>query len=166
MIGKTISQYRILEKLCAAGSISEKIFAWNCSVESQPVYTHESEGPKNQFRFGGTKMADHGPAEQRGKRQHPRYKTNIPATLTTDKGEFQINIIQISRAGCLVFPTILQFSDPTVNLTFHLDEESPPFRTVGRIIYTLHNRASGIAFSGLSGTEWDSIDRFLSARGT
>ncbi len=112
-------------------------------------------------------MADQGLTENElGRRQYPRYKTNIPATLTTDKGEFQINIIQISRAGCLVFPSILQFSDPTVNLTFHLDEESHPFRTAGRIIYTLHNRASGIAFSGLSGTEWDSIDRFFSARGT
>ncbi len=106
------------------------------------------------------------PDKQTGARRYPRYKTNIPATLTTDQGEFQINIIQISRAGCLVFPSILQFNDPTVNLTFHLDEESHTFRTAGRIIYTIHNRASGIAFSGLSETEWGTIDRFFSARGT
>ena len=31
----------------AAGSISENIFAWNCSVEGQRVYTYEWEGPKN-----------------------------------------------------------------------------------------------------------------------
>ena len=39
---------------------------------------------RNPGQQRGIKMADHGPAEQRGKRQHPRYKTNIPGTLTTD----------------------------------------------------------------------------------
>jgi len=34
------------ERLEAAGSISEKIWGWQCSVEGQPVYTHESEGQK------------------------------------------------------------------------------------------------------------------------
>ncbi len=111
-------------------------------------------------------MADHGPAEQRGKRQHPRYKTNIPATLTTDKGDFQVNIINISRGGCLVFSSILLFTDPKVDLTFQLDEELPLFRTTGRIIYTIHNKGMGITFSGLSEMERDAIERFFSERGT
>ncbi len=34
------------ERLEAAGSISEKILGWKCSVEGQRVYTHESEGQK------------------------------------------------------------------------------------------------------------------------
>lgn len=107
-------------------------------------------------------MADHGPAEQPGKRQHPRYKTNIPGTLTTDKGEFQTHIIQISRAGCLVFPPILPFTDPNVDITFQLDEGVPSFRTSGQISYTIQNLGSGIAFSGLSERERDAIDKFIS----
>ena len=107
-------------------------------------------------------MADHGPAEQRGNRQHPRYKTNFPATLTTDKGEFQTHIIQISRGGCLVFPPILPFTDPNVDITFQLDEEVPSFRTSGQISYTIQNLGSGIAFSGLSERERDAIDKFIS----
>ena len=63
MIGRLISHYCVTaklgaggvgegyrahdERLEAAGSISEKISAWKCSVKGQPVYTHESEGPKN-----------------------------------------------------------------------------------------------------------------------
>ena len=111
-------------------------------------------------------MADHGPAEQRGKRQHPRYKTNIPGTLTTDKGEFQIDIIQISRGGCLVFSSIVLFTDPNVDITFQLDEGLPFFRTSRRIIYTIHNKGTGITFSGLSEMERDAIDKFFSGRGT
>ena len=110
-------------------------------------------------------MADHGPAEPPGKRQHPRYKTNIPGTLTTDKGEFQIDIIQISRGGCLVFSSIVLFTDPKVDLTFQVDEGQPLFRTTGRIIYTIHNKGTGIAFSGLSKMEGDAIDRFFSGGG-
>ena len=110
-------------------------------------------------------MADHGPAEQPGRRQYPRYKTNIPATLTTDKGEFQINIIQIGRGGCLVFSSLLLFTLPKVDLTFQLDEGLPLFRITGRILYTIHNKGTGIAFSGLSGMERDAIERFLSGRG-
>ena len=39
---------RFLQKLVleAAGSISEKILGWKCSVEGQRVYTHESDGQK------------------------------------------------------------------------------------------------------------------------
>ena len=112
-------------------------------------------------------MADQGLTEKEpGRRQYRRYKTNVPATLTTDKSAFQINMIQISRDGCLVFPPILQFTDPKVNLTFQLDEGLPSFRTTGRIIYTIHSLGSGIAFSGLSEMERDAIDRFISGRGT
>ncbi len=112
-------------------------------------------------------MADQGLTEQEpGRRQSARYKTNVPATLTTDKSEFQVNIIQISRAGCLVFPPILQFTDPNLNLTFQLDEGLPSFRTSGRIIYTIHNKGTGIAFSGLSEMERNAIERFFSGRGT
>ena len=50
-------------------------------------------------------MADQGLTEEEpGRRQSARYKTNVPAILTTDKREFQIDLIQISRDGCLVFP--------------------------------------------------------------
>ena len=108
-------------------------------------------------------MADQGLTEEEpGRRQSARYKTNVPAILTTDKSENQIDIIQISRDGCLVFPPILQFSDPNVNLTFQLDEGLPSFRTSGQIIYTIHSLGSGISFSGLSEMERDAIDRFIS----
>ena len=108
-------------------------------------------------------MADQGLTEQEpGRRQSARYKTNVPATLTTDKSESQIDLIQISRDGCLVFPPILQFTDPNVNLTFQLDEGLPAFRTSGQIIYTIQNLGSGIAFSGLSEREGDAIDKFIS----
>ena len=111
-------------------------------------------------------MANLEPAKQPGKRRYPRYKTNIPVTLTTDKSKFQISIIQISRAGCLAFPPILHFTDPKVELTFQLDEGLPSFRTAGRIIYTVHNRGTGIAFSGLSEMGRDAIEKFFSERGT
>ena len=112
-------------------------------------------------------MADQGLTEKEpGRRQYRRYKTNFPATLTTDKGEFQTHIIQISRGGCLVFSSILLFTDPKVDLTFQLDEELPLFRTTGQIIYTIHNKGTGIAFSGLSEMERDAIVRFFSGQGT
>ena len=112
-------------------------------------------------------MADQGLTEKEpGRRQYPRYKTNFPATLTTDKGGLETHIIQISRGGCLVFSSILLFTDPKVDLTFQLDEELPLFRITGRIIYTIHNKGTGIAFSGLSEMERDSIERFFSGRGT
>ncbi len=108
-------------------------------------------------------MADQGLTEKEpGRRQYPLYKTNFPATLTTDKGEFQTHIIQISRGGCLVFPPILPFTDPNVDITFQLDEGVPSFRTSGQIIYTIQNLGSGIAFSGLSERERDAIDKFIS----
>ena len=73
-------------------------------------------------------MADQGLTEKEaGRRQSARYKTNVPAILTTDKSESQIDIIQISRAGCLVFPPILPFTDPNVDITFQLDEGCPLF---------------------------------------
>ena len=57
-------------------------------------------------------MADQGLTEKKpGRRQYRRYKTNFPATLTTDIGEFQTHIIQISRGSCLVFSSILLFTD-------------------------------------------------------
>ncbi len=112
-------------------------------------------------------MADQGLTEKEpGRRQYRRYKTNFPATLTTDKGEFQTHIIQISRGGCLAFSSILLFTDPKVDLTFQLDEELPLFRTTGQIIYTIHNQGTGIAFGGLSEMERDAIERFFSGRGT
>ena len=112
-------------------------------------------------------MADQGLTEKEpGRRQYPRYKTNFPATLTTNKGEFQTYIIEISRDGCLMFPPILQFTDPNVDITFQLDEGLPSLRTSGQIIYTIHNLGSGIAFSGLSEMERDAIVRFFSGQGT
>ena len=49
-------------------------------------------------------MADQGLAEKEPwKRQLSRYKLNIPYTLTTEKGEFQVYIIYIRRGGFLVF---------------------------------------------------------------
>ena len=111
---------------------------------------------------GGIGMAGVGPAEQPGRRRYRRYNTNIPASITTDKGKSQTNIIQISRGGCLVFPPKIQFSDPNVNLTFQLVERLPSFRTAGRIIYTIHNRGCGIVFSGFSEMERDGIEGFFS----
>ncbi len=112
-------------------------------------------------------MADQGLTEKEpGRRQYPRYKTNFPATLTTDKGGFETHIIQISRGGCLVFSSIVLYTDPKVDLTFQLDEELPLFRITGRIIYTIHNKGTGIAFSGLSEMERDAIVRFFSGQGT
>ncbi len=108
-------------------------------------------------------MADQGHTEKEpGRRQSARYKTNVPAILTTDKSESQIDIIQISRAGCLVFPPILPFTDPNVDITFQLDEGVPSFRTSGQIIYTIQNLGSGIAFNGLSERDRDAIDKFIS----
>ncbi len=45
------------ERLEAAGSISEKILGWKCSVEGQRVYTHESEGQKTNSGFYSLKEA-------------------------------------------------------------------------------------------------------------
>ncbi len=118
---------------------------------------------RNPGQQGDVKMADQGLTEKEpGRRQSARYKTNVPATLTTDKSESQIDIIQISRDGCLVFPPIPQLTDPNVDLTFQLGEGLAYFRTACQIIYTIHNLGSGISFSGLSEMERDAIDRFIS----
>ncbi len=83
-------------------------------------------------------------------RKHPRYRAGLDVLISDGSQALQSRIIQVSRGGCLVFPTIPPQPSAEVRLSFHLTEDAPPINCKGEVAYTISDRGTGIAFTEIS----------------
>ena len=97
------------------------------------------------------------------KRRYPRYEADIPVSIITSDGrETRRKITQISRAGCLVSPSLPNLSADDVDLSFRLDETLNAISTKGEIIYEIYDKGIGIAFRGMPKSASSVIEEFFS----
>ncbi len=97
------------------------------------------------------------------KRRYPRYEADIRVSINTSDGrETRRKIIQISRAGCLVFPSIPILTRDDVDLSFRLDETLNEISTKGDVIYAIYDKGIGIAFRGMPESASSVIEEFFS----
>ncbi len=108
-------------------------------------------------------MPENGLLEKKAqKRRYPRYEADIPVSIITSAGETQRKITRISRAGCLVSPSIPNLSADDVDLSFRLDETLNEISTKGDVIYAIFDKGIGIAFRGMPESVSSAIEEFFS----
>ncbi len=109
-------------------------------------------------------MPEYGLLEKKAeKRRYPRYEADIPVSIITSDGrETRRKITQISRAGCLVSPSIPNLSADDVDLSFRLDETLNAISTKGDVIYAIYDKGIGIAFRGMPKSASSVIEEFFS----
>ena len=108
-------------------------------------------------------MPENGLLENKAqKRRYPRYEADIPVSIITSEGETRKKITQISRAGCLISPSIPNLSADDVDLSFRLDETLNAISTKGDVIYAIYDKGIGIAFRGISESASSDIEKFFS----
>jgi PilZ domain-containing protein len=81
-------------------------------------------------------------------RKHVRYRAGLDVLISDGSQAVQSRIIQVSRGGCLVFPTTQPSTE--VRLSFRLTEDAPPINCKGEVAYTISDRGTGIAFTEIS----------------
>jgi PilZ domain len=90
------------------------------------------------------------PDEGIQRRRYPRYPTSLDATVYLPSGALTAHITQISRGGCLIFPSLPPQPSPGIKLSFQLSEEMPSINCRAEIVYSIVDRGTGIAFTEIS----------------
>lgn len=83
-------------------------------------------------------------------RKYPRYRAGLDVLISDGSQALQSRIVQVSRGGCLVFPTIPPQPSAEVRLSFRLVQDAPPINCKGEVAYTISDRGTGIAFTEIS----------------
>ncbi len=96
------------------------------------------------------------------RRRYPRYEADIPVSIITSEGETRRKITQISRAGCLISPSIPNLSADDVDVSFRLDETLNEISTKGDVIYAIYDKGIGVAFRGMLESVSSDIEKFFS----
>lgn len=90
-------------------------------------------------------------------RRFPRYRTGLDVSIYQGSKALQSRITQISRGGCLIFPSLPAMESPEIRLSFRLADESPPINCIGQIAYSIRDKGTGVSFSQISTYNQDLI---------
>ncbi len=83
-------------------------------------------------------------------RRYPRYRTSTIIIVYHGSDSRECNILQISRGGCLVVPTLPFQQSSEVRLSFRLSDDLPAINCKGEIVYGIRDKGTGIAFTEIS----------------
>jgi hypothetical protein len=98
---------------------------------------------------------------QREKRKYPRYSVSLDVTVYIDSAPVQARITNLSRGGCLIYPPLPFTPNPEVKLSILLPDDSSPINCKGEIVYTVHDRGTGIALTEISLHNQERMAEFL-----
>lgn len=98
------------------------------------------------------------------KRRYPRYHVEIPVIIYVVTGEIRSRIAQISRGGCLIFPTLPTLATPSLKLSFRLTQDLPSINCKGESVYTVKDKGTGIVFTEISQYNQDLITEYFAAQ--
>lgn len=98
--------------------------------------------------------------ESNGKRRFPRYHVDFPVAVYMDTGEIRSRIVQVSRGGCLVFPTLPTPESPSLKISFRLSQDLPFVNCRGELVYSIKDKGTGVAFTEISSYNQDLITNY------
>ncbi len=98
------------------------------------------------------------------RRRYARYSTDLPVTVHNEDGAFQGRITQISRGGCLIYPSLPADLPAHVKVTFNLSESLPPINCHGEIVYNIRDKGTGVALIEISEAQQDAITEFFESQ--
>jgi len=94
-------------------------------------------------------------------RRYARYHTNLDVVICGQLESIQAHILQLSRGGCQILPTLPPQPTPFVKISFRLSQELPPIDCTGEIIYNIEGKGTGVAFSEISEENQEMISTYF-----
>ena len=95
------------------------------------------------------------------RRRFPRYPCDLRVTVYLESKIVQTRIPQVSRGGCLIFPSLPDHNIPEIKLSFSLSDGHPPINCKGEIVYNIRDRGTGVAFTEISIHNQERITEFF-----
>jgi c-di-GMP-binding flagellar brake protein YcgR len=105
-------------------------------------------------------MADQGTQ----RRRYPRYLAQIDAIIYLSPSPLKVRIVNISRGGCLIYPTLPPLPDPQLRISFRLSEEEPYVNCKGEVVYSIADKGTGVAFTEISIYNQERITEYFEKR--
>jgi hypothetical protein len=94
-------------------------------------------------------------------RRFPRFNVDIEVTVLLESGLIEARIKNLSRGGCLIYPPLPLTPNSEIRLSFLLPDGSTRIACVGEIVYTIHDRGTGIAFTAISLHNQEQISEYF-----
>jgi hypothetical protein len=101
------------------------------------------------------------PTEQHRRRKFPRYNVNIVLIVYLNSETIKSKITNLCRVGCLVYPPLPALPSSELKLSFLLPDGSSRINCKGKMIYSIVNRGTGIAFTEISLYHQERIAEFF-----
>jgi c-di-GMP-binding flagellar brake protein YcgR len=100
-------------------------------------------------------------SEPHQERRSPRFRVNLDATVYVESATVRTRITSLSLGGCLVYPPLSPTPSTVIRLSFLLPDGATSINCKGEIVYTIHDRGTGIAFTEISQYHQERIAEFF-----
>ncbi len=98
------------------------------------------------------------------RRRHPRYAADVEAIIYRPADALRARIIMISRGGCLIFPVLPDPATSLLKMSFRLADDLPYINCKGQVVYNIHDKGTGVAFTEISQYNQDLITEYFERR--
>jgi hypothetical protein len=99
-----------------------------------------------------------------GKRQYPRYHTDLEIIIYQGQSSIHGRIRQISRGGCLILPPLPPLPNEPLRISFRLGDDMPYINCKGEVVYSFGDKGTGVAFTEISIYNRDLITTYFEKR--
>jgi len=94
-------------------------------------------------------------------RKHARYHTDLEILIYQGQNTLHGRIRQISRGGCLVFPSLPPLPNQPLRISFRLAEDAAYINCKGEVVYDFADKGTGVAFTEISAYNQDLITEYF-----
>jgi len=95
------------------------------------------------------------------RRRHPRYLADLEVIIYRQGEALRAHIAQISRAGCLIFPSLSDPAASQLKISFRLAEDFPYINCKGEVAYSINDKGTGVVFTEISQYNQDLITDYF-----